>query len=633
MLEYLKNNLILSETETIRISKPFAKKIIDIFQRKTITSTEVRRKFEIEYLEEINAILYKKINFTINKNIEERKLIEAFVMTDNALFYYYKNNIWTGPFHQPLFINRTNDYKLKLKMLSNLPHQYYLENDKLINIKRFINYNGVRANLDYISGIGFRVISNDIDLSRSVKEPYIIDKNTFDKIDEKIISEVFEQNKNIKYKPFYKIEHLKNNDIAIRVFILDNKEVVEVFRLYQYKNDSESYIRIGNSFVKESCNRNEKFLKKIKSGYIDEKLIKNTNAKYFIDILKKYHTKRLPEKVLILLRYPFIEKLYKAGWIKYANIICNNALDGEYGIIKKINELFYPTIPRTVTVKEIELSHLFKINKYQTEKLKEYSNKKNSIEQIISFLKCCLTEDLSSIDNNTFNKTFEWIINFYNKLKLNNENKSEIKYLFYTIKTLNSVFSLEKSMKIIEEFIASMKHIPHYELYFSVYNDTINMLNEINLLKNYNIKVKDNFHLEIMHKEVIELFNSVRRKYENEKFIEKLSNVKDLEFEDENYKIVIPQNCEDLINEGTILHHCVASYIRKIINDLTNIVFIRKIEDPETPFFTVEISNYKTIEQIHGLQNCNIEDEELKKFVEKWANEKELTLNSINKIR
>lgn len=632
MLKYLKNNLTLPEVKVIKRKEKFTKKIIDTLQNRTTATSEPIRKYFIEYLEEINAILYKKVNITKNKNTEEHKLIEAFVMTDNALFYYYKNNTWTGPHKNPLFINKINDYKLKIIMICNSSHHYYLENDSLIDLKRFVNYNGARANLDYVPGIGFRIISNDMRLEYSIKEPFIINKHNFTEFDKKIIPEIFKQNKQIKYKPFYKMEHLKNNDIAIRVFILDNKDIVEVFRLYNYENHSESYIRVGNSFIKENNCRNAGFLKKIKSSYISKEIIENTNAKYFIDILKEYNKERLPEKIMVLLKYPFIEKLYKSGWIKYANILCDSALDGEYALDRKINELFYnASIFYNVPIRKLEISNLFKLNKYQAEKIKSYSNEDDAIDNIIFFLKNCLSEDFSSIDNNSFDKIFNWIIDFYNNLEINHPN--EIKYLFHAIKNLNNVFTLEKSIKIIENFVNAIKNIKDYEMFFALYDDTISMLNEIELLRTYNIKVEDQFKLELLHTEVIDIYNSMKHKYENEKFIEKLEKIKYLEFEDENYKIVIPKNCEDLVNEGNTLHHCVASYIKKVINNMTNIVFIRKINEPTVPFFTVEISNYKTIEQIHGLRNCNIENEELKKFIEKWTKEKELTLNNINKIR
>ena len=47
---------------------------------------------------------------------------------------------------------------------------------------------------------------------------------------------------------------------------------------------------------------------------------------------------------------------------------------------------------------------------------------------------------------------------------------------------------------------------------------------------------------------------------------------------------------------------------------------IRKNEEINKPYFTVEISNDDTIEQVHGKCNSCVEkDSKLEKFVNKWA--------------
>ena len=96
----------------------------------------------------------------------------------------------------------------------------------------------------------------------------------------------------------------------------------------------------------------------------------------------------------------------------------------------------------------------------------------------------------------------------------------------------------------------------------------------------------------------------------------------------------MPTKAEDIANEGVKLHHCVKSYIRRVADGETNIVFIRKNTDLEKPFFTVEITNDNTIQQVHGFGNRNADTEpSLTEFVEKWAKDKKLVLSNINKVR
>ena len=73
-------------------------------------------------------------------------------------------------------------------------------------------------------------------------------------------------------------------------------------------------------------------------------------------------------------------------------------------------------------------------------------------------------------------------------------------------------------------------------------------------------------------------------------------------FEDEEYLIVAPKESDDLAKEGMELHHCVKSYIDAVSEGRTNILFLRKKEEPEKPFFTIEVTNDDKIRHIMGLK-------------------------------
>lgn len=62
---------------------------------------------------------------------------------------------------------------------------------------------------------------------------------------------------------------------------------------------------------------------------------------------------------------------------------------------------------------------------------------------------------------------------------------------------------------------------------------------------------------------------------------------------------------DELINEGKVLHHCVASYARDHAGGKTAILFIRRAEEPDKPFFTLEFDEKNlTVRQDRGLRNC-----------------------------
>jgi len=78
---------------------------------------------------------------------------------------------------------------------------------------------------------------------------------------------------------------------------------------------------------------------------------------------------------------------------------------------------------------------------------------------------------------------------------------------------------------------------------------------------------------------------------------------------------LVPSSREEIITEGQILRHCVhtGSYIQRMIEGTGYIIFIRKADSPETPFFTAEVVD-GVIQQCRGLKNCGMTDD-VKKFV------------------
>lgn len=74
----------------------------------------------------------------------------------------------------------------------------------------------------------------------------------------------------------------------------------------------------------------------------------------------------------------------------------------------------------------------------------------------------------------------------------------------------------------------------------------------------------------------------------------------------------------ELITEGKILHHCVAGYAANHANGKTSIFFIRHINDPEMPFYTLEYKNGK-VEQNRGEHNCT-RTEDVIAFEAEWLN-------------
>lgn len=72
--------------------------------------------------------------------------------------------------------------------------------------------------------------------------------------------------------------------------------------------------------------------------------------------------------------------------------------------------------------------------------------------------------------------------------------------------------------------------------------------------------------------------------------------------------MVVPKSGDDIRNEGATLHHCVGGYVERVAQGKTCIFFIRKAEEPDTPYYTMEWRDNRII-QCRGMRNCGMTPE------------------------
>lgn len=72
----------------------------------------------------------------------------------------------------------------------------------------------------------------------------------------------------------------------------------------------------------------------------------------------------------------------------------------------------------------------------------------------------------------------------------------------------------------------------------------------------------------------------------------------------EGLMIRLPLALEELDKEGSTLRHCVSTYKQRVQNGETTIFFIRRLSDPDTPFYTLEW-NHGSVVQCRGYRNCD----------------------------
>lgn len=123
---------------------------------------------------------------------------------------------------------------------------------------------------------------------------------------------------------------------------------------------------------------------------------------------------------------------------------------------------------------------------------------------------------------------------------------------------------------------------------------------------------------------VIRNYNSYKVKYDEELFKKSISLEYEFGDEKDEFNIVVPKSTDDVKNEGAKLNHCVASYINDIIDRKTVILFMRNSKILEKPLITLEIRNYKIV-QNRGSFNRYPSEEEMgfidryKKYLNKLA--------------
>ncbi len=93
------------------------------------------------------------------------------------------------------------------------------------------------------------------------------------------------------------------------------------------------------------------------------------------------------------------------------------------------------------------------------------------------------------------------------------------------------------------------------------------------------------------------------------------------EYRKGEYMITYPKCKKDFVIEGTSLNHCVggSQYYENHIEGQRIIAFVRKIEEPQIPYFTIEIDlGTLRVIQLYGFGDCN-PPKEVKAFVDGWV--------------
>jgi len=108
-----------------------------------------------------------------------------------------------------------------------------------------------------------------------------------------------------------------------------------------------------------------------------------------------------------------------------------------------------------------------------------------------------------------------------------------------------------------------------------------------------------------------------------EKFQKQIQALKKFSWEKCGLMIRPPRSQEEVSDEGEALRHAVVWYLEKMSEGATAILFIRRVSEPDEPFYTLEL-NPKTLKvvQCRTKHNASYEENpEVMDFVETWVKE------------
>lgn len=388
---------------------------------------------------------------------------------------------------------------------------------------------------------------------------------------------------------------------------------------------------------------------------IEDSALDKTIFRYTENILKDVKETDYSKLLPLVISNPLIEQLYKSS---FKNICINllNSLESSWYSFERIVKCYFGKI----NTNEKNLNRKLGLNKYQMEQLSkaiseydsatEYRKYYFDINYMPFIVKCMFADnldtkyrycnisewnidiiDISNIDNDTFDKA----VDIAKKIMVN----YDYRYTDFFKAAVAITSNINTRLNIFNCFASFSGSKDHYRQDYLDYLEMYSKLSGVDANITKDLKVSftgKNVEEQIVsaHDLLVSVYNTISSEIEKKAFDKAVSKVKKYEFEDEEFISVSPKSPQDIAREGITLCHCVKSYIPKVSNGYTNIMFIRKVTDKNTPFFTVEISNTGNIEQIHGHCNSNVEvGSSLENFVKKWAKQKKLKLNHYNKVR
>ena len=449
----------------------------------------------------------------------------------------------------------------------------------------------------------------------------------------------------------------KPNDFSLIVFekVNDNLAVLRKFSAYRYyyspSNQTEQslkertrvfitlkgQVRVFNGSAEHWYPRSTK----CNNSYSQEYLINRQELYTFLPL--KYITQLIPndgEKnilnfIINTLRHPIIESFAKAGYpaiakrLTYYNEVASNLKD-IFNTEKEVNNIYKVSGLNKYQLKKVE-TLLGDTNRYHYPPVKQFKrlvdNPMSLDEKTSEFLLDAI--DHADIQGCNHLECFLYSINDAGILEYANR---------YYWRTNGDDELTEFQKQSLIKIFRTIEKSKVYSLY-RTFSDAVRLYCSISDDNRPDIKLYELNADEIVrvHDILVELSNDERAKQDlikqktQQDRLDKINKKRQAKFEflnsveDYDYIIVTPKKPVEVVNEGTILHHCVGGYVEEVCNGSTNILFLRKKSEPTKPFYTIEVNTQNRLIQVHGCCNKWLgNDPEAIPFMVDWLTQAEI---------
>ena len=399
--------------------------------------------------------------------------------------------------------------------------------------------------------------------------------------------------KSIKYKINFSKKILKDfrceNDSLLVFFDGYEKEEDKIMRFIDMNTEKEmtkeEFLSLSSTKeIVNLCHRNESRYKRFVNNSYSYMSIYT-----FMNILKSM--------MIDFISNPYYEILVKAG------------ID-PYEISSGFN--------LTVNKEGKSPSEILGIKKYSLNKLKKYKTKYIPIREVEERLGSKMVQyyDIFVDDSN------------WSSDALCSDNVEKISYI-----TKNTGISLSKLHEYIDSCY-SKQYMYHYgESYIlNLYYDSLIMAEQLEIPFDKTPRSLQRYH-DVLTKECKLVEDEIKSRQIAEQ-MDKYNSLELISEKDEEgkfknkYSIILPRSTGDVINEGKTMHHCVGSYVDRIIRGQSIILFLRKSDDingRSVATFEVNPKN-KRIVQIQAPYNQRPEQSAIE-FIKKWCKKHEIDIN------